>query len=131
MKTHILHYLVLVMSIVVLAWCWDDFFNTPIARLLLNVDFLIDYTVRQPSLAEEFLYHAITTFIIYGLFIQLARTRLYIPALLIFTIFSSTVLYFILGEQAVRPITLTTEAFAGWVVIHLIFVALLYRFTTK
>lgn len=122
---------VLIFSIVIAAVIWDKLFATELVHLLMNVDFLIDYTVRQPSFLEEFFYHCVTTCIIYGLFMQLVRTKLYTLALLIFTLFSSTALYFILQAQAVRPFHTGTLDFVGWVVIHVIFALLLYLCTKK
>lgn len=124
-----MHYSILVFSIAVLAYLFDFLCGTHLQHLLLNVDFLIDYTKRTPSFAEEFFYHAITTSIIYIVFLQFAKTKLYTLALIGFTVFSSTALYFILLAQAVRPIATTPMDVIGWLIIHVIFAMLLYRYT--
>ncbi|UTH14133.1 hypothetical protein [Macrococcus equipercicus] len=108
---------------------WDALFHTQLTKLLLNVDFMIDYRERKPSFAEEAAYHMITGVIIYMLLLVIARKyeRFYKPALIIILIFTCA-LYFILAALAVRPLSpLSVIGAAGWFLSHVCYFLVVAR----
>ncbi|KAA1037619.1 hypothetical protein ERX35_009585 [Macrococcus equipercicus] len=108
---------------------WDALFHTQLTKLLLNVDFMIDYRERKPSFAEEAAYHMITGVIIYMLLLVIARKygRFYKAALIISLIFTCA-LYFILTALAVRPLSpLSVIGAAGWFLSHVCYFLVVAR----
>ncbi len=126
---HLLKAVAAAVLLLLLTLIWDSLFGTTISRLLLNVDFIIDYTVRKPSFTEEAAYHIITGVIIYLLLLIIYKSHkyLYLPALIIVLVITCA-LYYVLTVLAVRPLFELTQAGAfGWLLTHVIYIVVVDR----
>ncbi|TDM07894.1 hypothetical protein [Macrococcus lamae] len=102
---------------------WDLLFGTKLTLLLLNVDFIIDYSRRRPSFLEETAYHIIIGIVIfYSLSIIYRKYhQLYKPTLIICLLLTCS-LYYLLTLIAVRPFFFhTIIGVTGWLVTHIIY----------